>query len=252
MASVSDRRSHEADVEALVVVVAVVLLLAWGSEGRSGSGGIRSPQRSAPRANSNGSAVIAGPRNSAARVTSSGNPPPRSSTGATTAPGAQSSSSTPESPFVRSTTGFIPRDRCQCGGSWVKHVNSVTGGRFFGCSNYPRCTNTRDRQERLLNGPPPLDLDRFCKNGHTRTFENTYIDPTGHRSCRECRRISEAGTRSTSSRDARSSSLASVARGGQDDGSECCRNGHKRTPENTYVRPDGERECRICRKNARR
>jgi hypothetical protein len=30
-----------------------------------------------------------------------------------------------------------------------------------------------------------------------------------------------------------------------------CRNGHKRTSQNTYVRPDGERECRVCRKNAR-
>ena len=30
-----------------------------------------------------------------------------------------------------------------------------------------------------------------------------------------------------------------------------CRNGHLRTDEDTYVRPDGERECRICRKIAR-
>jgi hypothetical protein len=31
-----------------------------------------------------------------------------------------------------------------------------------------------------------------------------------------------------------------------------CRNGHKRTTENTYVRPNGERECGVCRKNARK
>jgi hypothetical protein len=30
-----------------------------------------------------------------------------------------------------------------------------------------------------------------------------------------------------------------------------CKNGHKRTEENTYIRPNGERECRICRKHAR-
>lgn len=238
--------------EVLVAVVVVVLLVAWASEGHSRSGRTRAPQRTAPRANSNGSTVTAEPRDSAASAIPSGYLPPGSSTGPRTASGAQSSGSTPEPPFVRSTTGFIPDDRCQCGGSWVKHVNSITGGRFFGCSNYPRCTNTRDRQERLLNGPPPLDLDRFCKNGHKRTSENTYIDPSGHRSCRECRRISEAGTRSTGSRDARPSTLTSVARGRNEDGYEYCRNGHKRTPENTYVRPDGERECRICRKNARR
>jgi hypothetical protein len=31
-----------------------------------------------------------------------------------------------------------------------------------------------------------------------------------------------------------------------------CRNGHKRTAENTYIRPNGERECGVCRKNARK
>jgi hypothetical protein len=31
-----------------------------------------------------------------------------------------------------------------------------------------------------------------------------------------------------------------------------CRNGHKRTAENTYYRPNGDRECGICRKNARK
>jgi ssDNA-binding Zn-finger/Zn-ribbon topoisomerase 1 len=251
MASTGDRRTYEGEVEALVAVAVAVLLVAWVSEGRSRSARTRVRQSAAPRATSNGPAAAAQPRDSVARVVSSATLPSAPSTERMTAPVTQSTS-TPESPFLRSTTGFIPDDRCQCGGSWVKHVNSVTGGRFFGCSNYPRCTNTRDRQERLLNGPPPLDLDRFCKNGHKRTSDNTYIDPSGHRSCRECRRISEAGTRSTGSRDARPSTLTSVARGRQEDGYEYCRNGHQRTPENTYVRPDGERECRICRKNARR
>jgi hypothetical protein len=30
-----------------------------------------------------------------------------------------------------------------------------------------------------------------------------------------------------------------------------CRNGHLRTDADTYVRPSGERECNICRKNNR-
>jgi hypothetical protein len=29
-----------------------------------------------------------------------------------------------------------------------------------------------------------------------------------------------------------------------------CRNGHPRTPENIYVRPDGHRECRECRRES--
>ena len=40
-----------------------------------------------------------------------------------------------------------PPGRCRkCGGSWARRVNHQTGGRFWGCSNYPRCTNTYDRQ----------------------------------------------------------------------------------------------------------
>jgi hypothetical protein len=31
-----------------------------------------------------------------------------------------------------------------------------------------------------------------------------------------------------------------------------CRNGHLRTPESTYTRPNGDRECSICRSNRRK
>lgn len=31
-----------------------------------------------------------------------------------------------------------------------------------------------------------------------------------------------------------------------------CKNGHPYTAENTYVRPDGERECRACKRISRR
>ena len=180
----------------------------------------------------------------------------------------QSSSNTSTGEFVRTTEGFIPTDRCECGGEWVKHVNKVNGGRFFGCSRYPRCENTRDKQKAkyfcgnghkrttentshsadggrrcLICRPFPETSSRddslnslFCRNGHLRTAEDTYMRPNGERECRICRKNTQSlSSGSSSSRDSHL----------------YCRNGHKRTSENTYVRPDGERECRICRKNSR-
>ena len=125
--------------------------------------------------------------------------------------------------FARSTEGLIPVDRCECGGEWVKHVNKINGGRFFGCSRYPQCKNTREKQM----------AKNFCGNGHKRTVDNTSYNADGSRRCLVCRPLT-----GLSSRDNSSSSMF-------------CRNGHLRTDEDTYVRPDGERECRICRRNAR-
>lgn len=39
------------------------------------------------------------------------------------------------------------------------------------------------------------------------------------------------------------------ARGQRAEGrDETCRNGHERTPENIYTRPDGQRDCRACKR----
>ena len=141
--------------------------------------------------------------------------------------------------FKRSSEGFIPSDRCECGGNWVKHVNKVNGGRFFGCSRYPRCENTRDKQKAKY----------VCGNGHKRTAENTLHSADGGRRCLICRPLPK---QSPSSNFRRANSGNTPSRPSSHDTNLYCRNGHKRTTENTYVRPNGERECGICRKNARK
>ncbi len=172
--------------------------------------------------------------------------------------------------FARSSEGFIPTDRCECGGEWVKHVNKVNGGRFFGCSRYPRCENTRDKQKAkyfcgnghkrtientsysadggrrcLICRPFPETSSSddslyspFCRNGHLRTDADTYVRPSGERECNICRKNNRPLSSGSSSSSSSDTDLF-------------CRNGHLRTDEDTYVRPDGERECRICRKIAR-
>jgi len=140
--------------------------------------------------------------------------------------------------FIRSTEGFIPMDKCECGGNWVKHVNKKTGGRFFGCSRYPSCDNTRDKQQ----------AKKFCSNGHPRTGLNTKYNTDGSRRCLICRPLSKD---SPSGSFRGTNSVGTTSRSGSNDTNLYCRNGHERTTENTYVRPNGDRECAICRKNAR-
>ena len=141
--------------------------------------------------------------------------------------------------FIRSTEGFIPKDKCECGGQWVKHVNKSNGGWFFGCSRYPRCDNTRDKQQ----------AKNFCSNGHARTSQNTHYNSDGSRRCLICRPLPEESSNSNfrglNKRRTPSKPISHNT-------NLYCRNGHKRTTENTYVRPNGERECGICRKNARK
>lgn len=141
--------------------------------------------------------------------------------------------------FTRSTEGFIPTDKCECGGQWVKHVNKATGGRFFGCSRYPSCDNSRDKQQ----------AKHFCSNGHARTGQNTGYNADGSRRCLICRPLPKESVSSNyrGTNSGRTSNQSSSF-----DTSLYCRNGHKRTTENTYVRPNGERECGVCRKNARK
>jgi hypothetical protein len=141
--------------------------------------------------------------------------------------------------FKRSLEGFIPSDRCECGGNWVKHVNKVNGGKFFGCSRYPRCKNTRDKQKAKY----------FCGNGHKRTADNTLHSADGGRRCLICRPLPK---QSPSSNYRGTNSGNNPSQPSSYDTNLYCRNGHKRTIENTYVRPNGERECGICRKNARK
>ena len=168
------------------------------------------------------------------------NPSPPIKNTKTYSPGSESqrSSYSTTGEFSRSTEGFIPADNCECGGEWIKHVNKSTGGRFFGCSRYPRCENTRDKQQ----------AKNFCSNGHARTSQNTAYNSDGSRRCLVCRPLSKE---SPSSSYRESQTKGTSNRPSSYDSNLFCRNGHKRTSQNTYVRPDGERECRVCRKNAR-
>ena len=143
--------------------------------------------------------------------------------------------------FVRSTRGFIPCDKCSCGGTWIKHENRKTGGRFFGCSRYPACKNTRDKQERMSRTQV-----RKCPNGHVGTIWNTEYNVLGRQSCLDCENERELKHLEYLERQEKLSDNR-VSTGSK----EVCRNGHPRTTANTYFRPDGERECRICRRNAR-
>lgn len=143
--------------------------------------------------------------------------------------------------FVRSTRGFIPSDRCSCGGTWIKHENRKTGGRFFGCSRYPACKNTRDKQERQTRTQV-----RKCPNGHVRTIWNSQDNDLGRETCLDCENERELKRLEYLERQEKLSSNRVST-----DSREVCRNGHPRTSDNTYFRPDGQRECRICRRNAR-
>ena len=143
--------------------------------------------------------------------------------------------------FERSTRGFFPSDRCSCGGTWIKHENRKTGGRFFGCSRYPTCKNTRDKQERQSRTQM-----RKCPNGHARTIWNSEYNELGRQNCLDCENERELKRLEYVERQEKLSNNRVST-----NSTEVCRNGHPRTSENTYFRPDGQRECRICRRNAR-
>ena len=149
------------------------------------------------------------------------------------------------SSVVRTHEGYLPDDRCnKCGKSWNKFENIHNGGRFFACSGWPKCDNSREKQIR----------EKFCSNGHRRTSSNTAYTASGQRRCLICRPFPEeviASSR-TPQRSPEKFTSPTINRRKEIDLDKYCRNGHPRTSENTYVRPNGERECRVCRSNARR
>ena len=176
-----------------------------------------------------------------------------------TVPSVTSSSITSNSQFRVVTTGHQPSDRCICGGSWIKRENSDTGGRFFSCSRFPSCSYTRDQVERIRLGAKYKDF--YCSHGHHKPSGGTVTDPvSGQLLCKKCldkgyvhlkTPRAQMTPRPTPSIPSRPSVTGQTSRSASDRG-EVCRNGHPRTPDNLYIRPDGSRECRICRRNARR
>jgi ssDNA-binding Zn-finger/Zn-ribbon topoisomerase 1 len=149
------------------------------------------------------------------------------------------------SPFVSNNSDALPDDSCsKCGKEWRRWDNTENGGYWYSCSGWPKCDNTRDKQKR----------EKFCANGHRRTPSNTAYTAAGHRRCLIC---NPASTRRAS--DVQQSSGKSGIRVSPQSGrsrtrdlDKYCRNGHRRTDENTYVRLNGERECKVCRRNARK
>jgi len=179
------------------------------------------------------------PQSSPTNFKSDFSPPTAKSGTQTNSPQGKPTSYSTTGEFSRSNKGFIPSDGCDCGGQWVKHVNKTTGGRFFGCSRYPRCDNTRDKQQAKY----------FCTNGHTRTSQNTQYNSDGSCRCLVCRPLTKESTEKehqVTNSERHTSHSSSI------DTNLYCRNGHKRTAENTYYRPNGDRECGMCRKNARK
>jgi ssDNA-binding Zn-finger/Zn-ribbon topoisomerase 1 len=152
------------------------------------------------------------------------------------------SSATPSPNLSRGTS---VDDFCnKCGKRWRRWDNTENGGYWFSCSGYPRCDNTREKQMR----------EKYCANGHIRTSSNTAYTAAGHRRCLICRPLPEKSVAKSpvskggpTGKNERKSGINRIVKS-----DEFCRNGHRRTPENTYIRPDGERECRVCRRNARK
>lgn len=117
------------------------------------------------------------------------------------------------------------------------------------CDN-PECTNPghlkagsqaenmRHVSERKRN---PASLKTHCVHGHQYTPENTVIDKSGRRRCRTCKN-EEARRRY---KGARGSKFGTVARAEKTH----CPHGHEFSEENTYLNPNGSKECVICRRD---
>jgi len=154
--------------------------------------------------------------------------------------------------------GFQPDDRCSCGGTWVKRENRETGGRFFSCSRYPTCKNLRDQVLKARLGAKYSEI--YCSNGHHKPTAGVIFDAQrGKDVCKRCvdkgylvlRSRGVSGQHDLESAVPRSAVTGNKTSSGSRSSLEKCRNGHPRTSENTYVRPDGSRECRVCKRNSR-
>jgi ssDNA-binding Zn-finger/Zn-ribbon topoisomerase 1 len=155
--------------------------------------------------------------------------------------------------------GFQPDDRCSCGGTWVKRENRETGGRFFSCSRYPKCKNSREQVLKARLGERYHDI--YCSHGHHKPTSGTVFDyGRGKEVCKKCvdkgylvmrSRVDTTSEVSERRSDRNQKDLKRNTNGLSASGVEKCRNGHPRTVENTYIRPDGSRECRVCKRNTR-
>jgi hypothetical protein len=89
-------------------------------------------------------------------------------------------------------------------------------------------THKENGQDMAVKGRSPNTQKTHCVNGHEFNVENTYKNPfNGHRTCIACRPIKEKVIKTH------------------------CKYGHLWCAENLYLPPNGNLQCRTCRKNRR-
>lgn len=132
--------------------------------------------------------------------------------------------------------------------SYMIHNGKIPDGLMVlhSCDN-PECTNPDhlrvgthadnmdDVSKRKRN---PFSRRTHCKNGHEFTPENTRYRG-GSRVCRQCKNEAEQKKR----REVRGEMFGVPVWTPKTH----CPHGHEFTQENTYIRPDGYKECKACR-----
>ena len=117
------------------------------------------------------------------------------------------------------------------------------------CRN-TRCVNPAHleavtQRVNTLRGTGPIAVNAaktVCDHGHELTEANTYLDKRGARCCRPCQRAKDrsryaAGKRKPYQPRPHASRTPRTH----------CKRGHELTPANTYMTPDGRRQCRPCK-----
>lgn len=169
----------------------------------------------------------------------------------------------------RLQSSYTPPGRCnKCRGSWVRRENYTTGGRFWGCSNYPRCTNTYDAQVKKSK-PKPAQKKPTKQAPQSPKPQVRSVTPKTQVQGPRAQSRSKSDERtytnySTKGRDLSVHHTPEQRRRAerfwrQDHPMglrEECQYGHPFSEENTFYRDRSElgkieRECRICRRASR-
>jgi len=162
-----------------------------------------------------------------------------------------------------------PPGRCKkCGGSWARRVNHQTGGRFWGCSNYPRCTNTYDAQAKKPR-PKPVQKKPAKQASQSPKSQVRSVPPKSQAQGPRTQWRSKSDERTYTNYSSKGRDLSihhtpeqrrRAERFWRQDHPmglrEECQFGHPFSEENTYYRDRSElgvisRECRICRRASR-
>lgn len=164
---------------------------------------------------------------------------------------------------------YTPPGRCNiCRGSWTRRENQLTGGRFWGCSNFPRCTNTFDAQARKPKrattpkrpAPPEGQAPKAQVHSPKRSSASlTRATPHGSSATERTYKLFEGDGRNLSLHHSPEQRRRAERFWQQEHPMglrEECQYGHPFTEDNTFYRDRAEfgrieRECRTCRKTWR-